>query len=187
MYLNKKKSTGIILLSMVALLLIVIGCENSELISSTANQGDDTDYPPSSLQKITYFPQDCSNTFRFRRGAYASGIVKAPNGSHLKLVQGALTPPSDTPYGQNVTLKMRVDKNNDTNEMIFSFGPSGCQFTPPAELCFSWADLGSQSAVLYYIDENGTYIEQTPDHIDTQNQRMTIYIDHFSRYAIGME
>jgi hypothetical protein len=38
---------------------------------------------------------------------------------------------------------------------------------------------------LSLIDENGDYLEEYPENVDTQGQRLSLHIDHFSRYAIG--
>ena len=96
-----------------------------------------------------------------------------------------MTPPPGTPERARVTLTMLVEKDKDRMELIFTFGPSGCQFSPAGEVWLDWKDLHSEEATLYYIDENGAYIPQTPDHVDKQGRRMKIYIDHFSRYALS--
>jgi len=48
-------------------------------------------------------------------------------------------------------------------------------------------DEDDEDVILYLIDENGNYIAQQPDDVDLQGKRMKLYIDHFSRYAIGAE
>ena len=97
-----------------------------------------------------------------------------------------MTPPVGTPNGADVTLTMLVERSEDgNNELIFTFGPHGSQFNPPVEITFNWEDLGSDTAILYYIDDNGNFIQQEPDQIDVQGKRMTLFLDHFSRYAIG--
>ena len=114
--------------------------------------------------------------------------MKVNGGSTFHLDQGALTPPLGTPPGQrSVTLTMLVERDKFRDELIFTFGPSGCTFNPPAEVWFDWKDLHSENATLYYIDSDGNYIPQTADYVDSQGQRMKLFIDHFSRYAIGAE
>jgi hypothetical protein len=98
-----------------------------------------------------------------------------------------LTPPPGTPLGAPVFVTMEVEKDTINNQLIFTFEPSSCQFDPPAEVVFNYTDLGFELAALYYIDENGNYIPQSPEHISISNKKMTIYIDHFSRYALGAE
>ncbi len=82
---------------------------------------------------------------------------------------------------------MLVERDKFRTELKFTFGPSGASFDPPAEVWLDWKDLHSSNATLYYIDDNGDYIPQTPDDVDVQNKKMKLYIDHFSRYAIGAE
>jgi hypothetical protein len=82
---------------------------------------------------------------------------------------------------------MEIEKNDTTNELIFTFGPSGCSFYPAGKVFLSYEHLDIDVPVLYYIAENGDYIEQSPDNIDLNQKSIVLYIDHFSRYAIGME
>ncbi len=136
------------------------------------------------------YPQSASFTFLYQNNikGYESGNVNVPGGSRLHINEGSLTPPPGTPFKQSVTITMLVEKDEVKNELIFTFGPSGCQFSPAAEVTFDWKDLGLESTPnLYYIDENGNYILQTPDNVDVQGNHITLFVDHFSRYAIGAE
>ncbi len=143
-------------------------------------------------KKGTY-PQYTSRTFKYNndRTGYQSGNMVVPGGSIFHLTEGALTPPEGTPHGESVTLTMLVEKithggkGKGKTELRFSFGPSGCQFNPPAEVWFDWSDLGVRKAMLYYIDDHGNYIELKPDKIDRKGHRFKLYIDHFSRYAVA--
>jgi hypothetical protein len=123
--------------------------------------------------------------FYNKKGVWQGGTIILSNGSKFTVETGALTPPH--PLASSVYVSIRADFDSLKNEIVFSFTPSGCVFSPPAELIFDYNDLGIDIATLNYIDENGEYILQTPDHIDYQKRTITIYIDHFSRYAIGME
>ena len=129
------------------------------------------------------YPQSASNTFKLQGRGYTGGFVTVPNMSELFVSRNSLTPPPDVPWGKDVTITMTVDKVN--NQLIFSFDPHGCTFSKPAEIYFNWSDLGVEVAKLYYIDENGHYIEQQPDDINFQGKWMSLYVDHFSRYAVG--
>ncbi|MCH7480185.1 MAG: hypothetical protein IIC79_02210 [Chloroflexi bacterium] len=80
---------------------------------------------------------------------------------------------------------MQAEKGQADNELVFAFGPSGCQFNPPAEVWLDYSDLQLRKATLYLIEEDGTYTEQTPYDIDSQGQRMSLLIHHFSRYALA--
>ena len=113
--------------------------------------------------------------------------MNVPGGSTFHLTQGSLTPPPGTPLGDDVTLTMLVEMDSSNNELVFTFGPSGSQFSPAAEIWFDYSDLGSTMATLYYIDSNGNHIPQQPDDVDLQGKRMKITVDHFSRYALAAD
>ena len=143
-----------------------------------------------SLAKKSSYPQSASFKFRYRNNinGYESGNVNVPGGSNLHINEGSLTPPPGTPFKEKVYITMLVEKDEVKNELIFTFGPSGSQFSPAAKVTFDWTDLGLESAPnLYYIDENGNYIPQAPDNVDVQGRHITLSVDHFSRYAIGAE
>ena len=148
----------------------------NEAMSSLAKRG--SNYPQSAERTLFYIHAN--------KSGFQGGNMQVPNGSTLKIKQGALTPPPGWPLTR-ITLTMVVEKDDAKNELIFTFGPAGCQFNPPAEVWFDWSDLGSSNATLYYIEDDGTYTEQEPEDVDMQGQRIKVYIDHFSRYAIGAE
>jgi hypothetical protein len=108
-----------------------------------------------------------------------------PNRSSFEFQNGALNPPPDHPSGETVIITMMAEKDPLTNEIIFTFGPSGCTFDTPAEIWFNWSDLGYDTARLYYLGKDGTRIEELPDQIDVYNRMMCIRINHFSRYALA--
>ncbi len=123
-----------------------------------------------------------STTLKFKNGVYGGGLIKLGQGSALFIPRKSLTPPVGTPRGADVTLTMNVELVND--ELIFTFGPHGSQFDPPAWLRIDYGDLGVELPALYYI-ENGEYVEQAPDHVDTQGRFMLLHFDHFSRYVVA--
>ncbi len=123
-----------------------------------------------------------SETLKFKKRAYKGGKIELDQGSKLTIAKNSLTPPPGTPDGAKVTITMNVELVND--ELIFTFGPHGCQFDPPAELRIDYSDLGVKLPALYYV-ENGEYVEQAPDHLDTKNRFMLLHFDHFSRYAVA--
>ena len=114
--------------------------------------------------------------------AYQGGKIILSQGSQFELLYGSLTPPPEL-YGQNVTITVNVVEDAVSGELLFEFGPSGSQFEPAATVWFHYT--GSSMPNLYYIDENGNYVEQPPDEIDTQNQWIMLKIHHFSRYALA--
>ncbi len=117
---------------------------------------------------------------------YGGGNLQVNSSSTFHLLGGALTPPAEL-LGDKVTITMLVEKDDVNNQLIFTFGPSGCSFSPSAEVWLDWSDLGISAPKLYYVESNGNYIEQAADSIDLQGQRLSLHIDHFSRYAIGAE
>ncbi len=123
-----------------------------------------------------------SKTLKFKKRAYKGGKIELDQGSKLTIAKNSLTPPPGTPKGAKVTITMNAELVN--GELIFTFGPHGCQFDPPAELRIDYSDLGVELPALYYV-ENGEYVKQAPDHVDTKNRFMFLNFDHFSRYAVA--
>ena len=113
---------------------------------------------------------------------YSAAHINIPNGSSLKIPAKSLVPP-DSLSGTDITISMAVSQIN--NELIFTFGPHGCEFKEPAILCLSWKDLNCNNATLHYLDEAGNRIEHLPDQIDKKNKLMFLEINHFSRYAVA--
>lgn len=143
---------------------------------------------PSGGGEVNY-PLYGSHVYRFwsAHNIYRGGTLNMADGSFFQLVKDALTPPSDIPRGEDVTITMTTERHPVKNELIFTFGPSGSQFQPSGKVYLNYKTLGIEIPKFYYIDENGNYIEQTPDDIDVTNRSLILYVDHFSRYAIGSE
>jgi hypothetical protein len=113
-------------------------------------------------------------------GMYCGGDIRLPYGVRL-----FLHPPDEVPWGEPVEINVKMDKHPLRNELIFEFEPHGCTFYPPAEISLSWGALGVNKFKLYYIDENGTYLEQHPVYLDYFTRELKLRMTHFSRYAIG--
>jgi len=178
----------ITLLLLSACLVTFIACENeSPLASNSAeSQNFDQEINVKPTNPVTYtYPIWGKMNFYNKRGTWQRGTIQLSNGSEFSVETGALTPPY--PNASSVYVTVRADFDSVKNEIVVSFTPSGCVFNPAAELILDYGDLGIDIASLYYIDPNGNYVLQTPDHIDFQKKTITIYIDHFSRYAIGTE
>jgi hypothetical protein len=143
----------------------------------SANESVSNGYPQSASLEIVWFEQ---------QNGYSTGNLNFVNGTKLYVPFNALTPPSGTPPGDPVMITGLIEKDEVNNELIYSFGPSGCQFNPPADLWMKYGDLGNGNPTLYYIDANGNYIEQQPNDINKKQKWMQIKIHHFSRYAIGI-
>ena len=71
---------------------------------------------------------------------------------------------------------------NSESELIYEFGPHGSTFDPPAAIYFHYKGCNPR---LYYIAEDGSYVAQQPDDIDTMHQWLIIRVHHFSRYAVA--
>lgn len=115
---------------------------------------------------------------------YKPVLISISNGSFLRIPNKSLLPPEDL-VGKDVEITMTVTNDVENNELLFQFGPHGCEFIIPAELCLSWKTTNSKNATLYYLDEQGNRNEHLPDQIDILNKRMIININHFSRYAVA--
>ena len=134
------------------------------------------------------YPQETWRTYQYKKNkGYSGGNMQVNSGSTFHIEEGALTPPSEIQIGDPVKLTMTVERDKFRTELIFTFGPHGSTFDPPAEVWFDWKDLHSPNATLYYIQEDGTRVPHAPDYVDMQGKRMKIYVDHFSRYAVGSE
>ncbi len=133
------------------------------------------------------YPQSASFKALFDKSEneYEGVKMEVENGSIFKVHSGSIMPPESIKSGKPVTLTMDIDKRTGCNELVYTFGPSGTTFTKSAEIIFDWNDLGVKKAELFYIDSEGNRIKQKPDHIDMKSKKMTIYVDHFSRYAVA--
>jgi len=158
--------------------------ETSDLSLSLGKKNKDRD-----KDKDEDYPQYAERTLKYTndKKGYQGGNVNVPGGSTFHIKSGSLTPPPGTPHGASVTVTMLVEKivnANDEEELIFTFGPSGVKFDPPAVAWMKWSDLEVKTVKLFYIDSGDNYIEQKPEKIDKKKKKLMIYIDHFSRYAL---
>ena len=155
---------------------------NSGVATLTTTQG----VTSSALAKVhrsdKTYPQSGSVTLKPKRRGYARGHITLGQGSKLTIRKRALTPPAGM-EGQPVTITMLAERVGD--ELQFTFGPHGSKFDPPVAVRLDWSDLGVDKAALYYINENGEYELQEPDHINFRGKFMILYLDHFSRYRVA--
>jgi hypothetical protein len=176
----------IAVMTIVVVCLSFISCQEDNPISSINSSEPKIEEGNLGKKVLTYtYPIWGRENFYNRNGVWLGGTMTLSNGSEFVIAKGSMIPPN--PYASSYYLTMRADMDSVKNEIIISFTPSGVLFDPPAELILDYNDLGIEIANLYYIDENGNYIPQTPNHINFQKKTITIYIDHFSRYAIGEE
>ena len=185
------------------ILMLAWGCEKQEPVSPAMKGYDNHSSETAGFTKPIKFPVSDSMTllavrviieiinpdgtigyiYRYR---YGGGEISLSQGSSFKVFTSSLTPP-DTVLGDPITITMMVDYDKSRKELKFEFGPHGCEFDPPAEVWLKWSQLNTNNVKLYYIDDNGNYIQQNPDLIDLQGQKMLVRFPHFSRYAIGAE
>ena len=130
-----------------------------------------------------------SKTFTYEdgKGQYKGGNIKfgSNNKSKFTLEKGALTPPPDVAWGEPVTITIQIEYDASKQELLYTFGPHGCQFSPRAMIKLEYSELGIDVPTLFYIDENGDYNEQQPNQIDINKKWLKIRVDHFSRYAVA--
>jgi len=183
-----KMTAAKILLTLAMTVLLFTSCNNESPVAAYSDEQQTAAQEwlakPPQEESYTY-PIWGKANFYNKKGVWQGGTIELSNGSKFTVEDGALTPP--VPLASSVYVSIRADFDSVNQQIIFSFTPSGCVFSPPAELILDYNDLGIDIATLYYIDNDGNYIRQSPDHIDFQRRTITIYIDHFSRYAIGME
>jgi hypothetical protein len=192
------KLIGNLLISASLLLFIgsnFIGCSQESPVSMVGPQDSDiqANFAKRSVAPIDPVVEEPSNYPQAAKGIvyydsnknqYKGFAMSLPNHSSFILQPGALTPPEGTPLGADIKLTWLVEKDERNNELIFTFGPHGCQFSPTAEVWFDYSDLGTGEASLFYL-EGKKKREVIPESIDVGNGKMLIHIDHFSRYAIA--
>lgn len=71
-----------------------------------------------------------------------------------------------------------------------NFGPHGIQFNEPAEveLSYKMADLtgiDENSLKVFYFNETTQLWELIGGVVDTSKKKITVYLPHFSRYALS--
>ena len=74
------------------------------------------------------------------------------------------------------------------NDMVF--GPHGSQFATPVEVVLSYklADLtgvDENDLQIYYFNEDTNIWELIGGTVDTDKKKITVFLQHFSRYALA--
>ena len=166
----------------------VSGDDGGALAKKKKNNGKNNNDTGNDTGNTQSWPITASKTFRYKNNlnGYQGGEIEFGNDnkSKFKLEDNALTPPPGTQHKKNVTITMEIDYDSNANELIFTFGPHGSQFSPRAELKLDYGQLGITVPKLYYIDDDGTRIEQQPEQVDSNKKWLKIRVDHFSRYAL---
>jgi hypothetical protein len=151
---------------------------------------------PSGFEKTGNYPQYACKTFSYDvdNDYYEGGNVIVPNGTTFHIDNGSLTPPPGFPIGEDVTISMLAEKDSVRNELIFTFYPSGCEFSPKARIWFHYSDLDSNLVQLFLLqkasgdspDKLYQYVPMEPDDVDLLGKRILLKVSHFSRYALAV-
>jgi len=121
------------------------------------------------------------------QGAY---FFAGPTKSSFFIEKGSLTAPEDHLVKSPVKITYTMDKKGN-KELIYTFGPAGCTFDPPAIVTMDFTEIKStnnsctEQPKLYYICDDSTLVEQAADQINLQERWLKVKISHFSRYAIA--
>jgi hypothetical protein len=161
--------------------------ENSVSPMTLAKKNTNTEKAVVADNSLVY-PLTETRRFKFLsdRDCYQKGsLFMADTENKLGVREGAITPPPEIAWGEPVYITMTVDYDKTNNQLLFEFGPAGIQFDPAAIIRLDYSTLGIDIPVLYYIDEYGNYIEQTPESINVTNKWLKIQVNHFSRYAVA--
>jgi len=139
------------------------------------------------------WPLIASKTYTYNDslGGYNGGKIEfgINNKSSFHIKDRALIPPagpSMSPRMRDATVTMRIDYDPVAGQLLYEFGPHGCQFQPCAMLKMDYGELQIEEPVLFYIDERGNYIKMEPHQINTNQKWIMIKLDHFSRYAVSV-
>jgi hypothetical protein len=144
----KNQKNVVTLIWAVLFLMLLIGCQNQSPVAPLQN---DSSGKILSLSKPPVvdnsYPQTCEHIYTYwrARDIYRGGSLMMPNGTVVNLTAGALMPPSSTPWGEDVTITCTIDKDETNNELIFTFGPSGCQFNPSVKVFLDYKDLNIET------------------------------------------
>ena len=153
------------------------------VLNKNPNRGPDSIGLSGTDNTVDTTTEQGSMTSRYSKkwDAYQGGKINLSQGSQFELLYGSLTPPAEL-YGQDVTLTMTVVQDDVDNELHIEFGPHGSTFEPAATV---WFHYPGSNPKLYYVEDDGTYIEQNPDEVDLVNGWVMLKINHFSRYAVA--
>jgi len=182
---------------LLALLLTQYACEQN-LSVNPVDQGTDgaqvtilKRIPQNNLHK-EYFAQKWidSNGGYILVGDHASGY------SYIKFPQGALGTFNNV-NGLNLASESMGAVNiqmywESENLLQADFYPEGLQFNTPVFIHLSYKDadlsgINENALAIYYYNPSTDQWEKISDNINTQEDYVEGYINHFSRYAIGVE
>ena len=138
-----------------------------------------------SFASATVTHYSSSKTFQRGRGGTDSIVFSGKDRIHINLVADAVDAYLDEQGINEVTIttdlvEQWIDTGNGTGyyKLDFTFGPSGCHFTPEMKLHLKGKYVSDATEVQLF-DENG---EALPATRNTGADSITFYIPHFSNY-----
>jgi hypothetical protein len=140
------------------------------------------------------YPQTKTMVLRYNQtwDQYFGGSMQFPGGSSFEVNDSSFTPPLGTSPETDVMLSVKVELDTSTMDLVFTLGPAGCSFLPPANAWLVWKDLKSIDPEIspadikfFEIDENGIYSEITPALVNNEESKILVHIHNASRYALS--
>lgn len=108
------------------------------------------------------------------------GTIRLGGGSKVVIPPNALN--ERTLIGIIATRKT-IRGISDNKE--FTFTPHGTQFNVPIKVVLSWEEFEGQNVTLYYFNEHTQQWEVSGEGVwDENNKTVTLFLYHFSRYAL---
>jgi len=103
---------------------------------------------------------------------------EAKDKTRLKFPEGALD--------EENLISMLITTDCESS-VYFEFGPDGSQFDIPVVLELSWkslpSDVNADDLILYrYDDNNDEWVEEAHGEWHNGHKKVTLHIDHFSKY-----
>ena len=155
------------------------GTENTRYAIGTENYRNllPADLPTYPMQESTLVAYDAANA------AYASASIVLTNGSSLSFSASSLMAPDGFAAEP---LLITFSATIADNQLHYNFTPQGCSFTTPATVTLNYSDIfGMGAARLFYIAENGDYIEIQPASHNLFFKTMTIQVTQWAEYIIS--
>lgn len=167
----------------------------SFVVSNLGCQSDTPSSPSSNLQEMQ---QSSQIHFLYTKGIHFNKAFKTEQ--LITESAGGTIIVGDETSGYSSLNFMPGDLNNntmitfrwDTDNYIAEFAPHGIYFNNPVRLDMSYktADLSAineETLRIWYYNENEQAWELIGGEVNTEEQEVSAYINHFSRYALAGE
>ncbi|MBD3223385.1 MAG: hypothetical protein GF313_01545 [Caldithrix sp.] len=170
-------------------LILFFSCEHNPPFDPSESTINDGNVSNGIYDSGANFDLFASHTFSYwnTENGYFGGRFNLASGHEIWVEDLALTPPEGTPVGEDIVISAECSRSAGENELVYTFGPSGSQFSPPLKIQLDRAKYDIDNANLFLIDEEGNYIEQDEDDINYDDEYLNISIHHFSRYAVSID